>query len=104
RGSVSARVQHGRRADPVRKGEVVAEAVGVEEAGRGKGRVALPYAEDLLRVRDARVGDVVLEVDDGFGFAGASRAVEPEGHVVLSRGCGLDVGVGVYLVGSRDDR
>ena len=69
-GGVPSGVEDGRRTYPVRKGEVVAEAVGMEEACGGERGVALGDAEHLLRVGEARVGDVVLEVDDGFRLAG----------------------------------
>ena len=63
---ITAGVEDSRCANPVRKCEVVAEAVGVEETGGRVGGVALGDTEHLLAISDARVRDVVLEVHDGL--------------------------------------
>jgi len=57
----------------------------VEKAGGGEGGVSLCNAEDLLRISDARVRDVVLEVNHRLWLASGAGAVQPEGHVVSAR-------------------
>ena len=46
----------------------------------------------------------MLEVDHRLGLAGRAGAVEPEGHIVPSRGGGVDLLVGSDLVGAQDLR
>src|SRR5919106_4361846 len=77
--------EDGRRAGPVRKGEVVAEAVRMEELRRRERDVLVGDAEDVPCIRLARVEEVPVQVDDALGTTGGARAVEPERHVVAER-------------------
>ncbi len=77
--------EDGRRAGPVGEGEVVAEAVRMEELRRRERDVLIGDAEDVPCVRLAGDEKVSMQVDDALGATGGARAVEPERHVVAER-------------------
>src|SRR5438876_2943582 len=104
RGSMPPGVEHRAGAHPIRKGEVVAEPIGVEEARGRERRVLFGDAEDLLGVGDAGVRDVVLQVDDRLRLAGRAGAVEPESHIVPARRSGFDLIPVGDLVGTHHSR
>ena len=63
-----------RRAGPVRKREVVAQAVGVEQLRRREGHVVGRDPQHVPRVGLARVEEVAMQVDDSFRADRSSRS------------------------------
>ena len=77
--------EHRRGSGPVREGDVVPQAVGMEEL---RGREANIVFGDLQHVPGAGlagVDDVVVKVDRALGLSGRARAVEPERRIVPVR-------------------
>jgi hypothetical protein len=77
--------------EPQRKGQAVAQAVGMKQLGGGEVDVVGPETQHGSGVLLAGHADVVLEVHDALGLAGGARAVEPEGHVVAVGGRGVEL-------------
>src|SRR5712692_259762 len=102
RGCVPPRMEDARCAHPIRKCEVVAESVSVEESCGRESRVVLGDSKHLLGISDARVRDVVLQVHDRFGLPRGARAVEPEGHIVAARRGWIDLFLDRDLPGAEE--
>ena len=89
----SRRIQDRGGADGKGKRQRVAEPVGmVKDAAVDN--VALTDLKDVASVGVAGIGDVAMQMHDALRIAGRARAVEPEGHVVLVRVRGHQIGIG----------
>ena len=84
-----ARIQNRCSTDVKWKHKSVAKAVRVEELGRGERNIVGLNIEYAARVIFATVKPIGMRVDRGFGPAGAPRCPEPEGNIILTRGCSL---------------
>ena len=72
----------------LRKGERVAQSVGVEQLAGREAAVVFGNAEDGPGVEIAAVRPVLVRVDGGLGTAGGTAGPEPEGGLVGGRvGC-----------------
>src|SRR5438105_561992 len=66
------------------KVQVVAKTISEEELGGREGYVILTHAKDRPGIAFGGVGHVVVQVDAAFGEARATRAIEPEGAIILA--------------------
>src|SRR3989440_2359958 len=65
--------------------QVIAQAIGKVELGRGEGNVILLDAKDRFGIILGTVGHIVLQVDTTFGEACAAGAIQPESTIILAR-------------------